>query len=86
MISHAALTNNSRGRWSTVTGECSVKEAKLESVLLGQPASDRTRATVLAELQDPTMQQQQQQAAKSFPSIRPNESGPMAQVLNPVDT
>ncbi len=63
-----------------VTGESSVKEAKLESVLLGQPASDRTRATVLAQLQDPAMQQQ---AAKNF-SIRPNESGPMAQVLNPV--
>ena len=55
------------------------KEAKLESVLLGQSASDRTRATVLAQLKDPAMQQQ---AAKNFP-IRPNEFEPLAPVLNP---
>jgi uncharacterized protein (DUF1800 family) len=60
------------------TGEFSEKEAKLESVLLGQPASDRTRATVLAQMQDPATQQQ---AAKNF-SIRPNEFEPMAPVLN----
>jgi uncharacterized protein (DUF1800 family) len=83
-IHQAALTKGP----ASATGESSVvessvqslKEAKLESVLLGQPASDRTRATVLAQLQDPAMQQQ---AAKNF-SIRPNEFEPMAQVLNPV--
>ncbi len=65
-----------------VTTAASAKEEKLEVVLLGQPASDRTRATVLAELQDPTMQQQQQQAAKSFP-IRASDVELMGPLLNP---
>ncbi len=55
------------------------KEGKLELMLLGQPVSDRTRATVLAEFHDQAMQQQ---AAKNF-AIRPNDFEPMAQVLNP---
>ena len=55
------------------------KEAKLETLLLGQAVSDRTRSTVLQQFQDQGMQQQ---AEKSF-SIRPNDFEPMAQVLNP---
>jgi uncharacterized protein (DUF1800 family) len=55
------------------------KEAKLETLLLGQAVSDRTRSTVLRQFQDQGMQQQ---AEKSF-SIRPNDFEPMAQVLNP---
>jgi CelD/BcsL family acetyltransferase involved in cellulose biosynthesis len=55
-----------------------VKEGKLELMLVGQPVSDRTRATVLAQFQDQAMQQQ---AAKNFP-IRPNDYEPLAQVLN----
>lgn len=35
-----------------------VKEARLESILLGQPASERTRATVLAQSTDRTMSEQ----------------------------
>jgi len=56
-----------------------VKEQKLEMALLGQPVSDRTRSTVLAQFQNPGMQEQ---AMKNFP-IRPNDFEPMAQVLNP---
>jgi hypothetical protein len=56
----------------------SVKEQRLEIILLGQPASERTRATVLGQFQD---QATQQQAEKSF-TIRANEWEPMAQVLN----
>jgi uncharacterized protein (DUF1800 family) len=55
------------------------KEQKLELMLMGQPVSDHTRATVLEQLQDQTMQQQ---AARNF-SIRPNDFEPLAQVLNP---
>jgi uncharacterized protein (DUF1800 family) len=55
------------------------KEGKLELMLLGQPVSDRTRATVLAQYRD---QEMQQQAVKNF-SIRSNDFEPLAQVLNP---
>jgi hypothetical protein len=55
------------------------KEAKLETLLLGQAVSDRTRSTVLQQFQNQAMQQQ---AEKSFP-IRANEAEPMAQMLNP---
>jgi uncharacterized protein (DUF1800 family) len=56
----------------------STKEQKLEMILLGQSASDRTRTTVLEQFQG---QATQQLAEKSFP-IRPNDQEPMAQVLN----
>jgi hypothetical protein len=69
----AALTSD------TGNEAAAAKEAKLEMLLLGQPVSDRTRSTVLQQLQDQTMQQQ---AMKDF-SIRPNEFEPMAQLLNP---
>jgi uncharacterized protein (DUF1800 family) len=69
----AALTTGS------ANGAAAAKEQKLELMLLGQPVSDRTRATVLQQFQDQTMQQQ---ALKDFP-IRPNDFEPMAQVLNP---
>jgi uncharacterized protein (DUF1800 family) len=55
------------------------KEAKLERLLLGQAASERTRSTVLQQFQNQGMQQQ---AEKDF-SIRANDFEPMAQVLNP---
>jgi uncharacterized protein (DUF1800 family) len=55
------------------------KEAKLETLLLGQPVSERTRSTVLRQFQNQGMQQQ---AERDF-SIRPNDFEPMAQVLNP---
>src|SRR5216683_5492971 len=55
------------------------KEAKLEMLLLGQAASDRTKSTVLQQFQNQGMQQQ---AERDF-SIRPNDFEPMAQVLNP---
>jgi uncharacterized protein (DUF1800 family) len=55
------------------------KEAKLEMLLLGQAVSDRTRSTVLRQFQNQGMQQQ---AERDF-SIRANDFGPMAQVLNP---
>jgi uncharacterized protein (DUF1800 family) len=56
------------------------KEAKLEMLLLGQAASDRTRSTVLQQFQNQGMQQQQ--AERDF-SIRANDFEPMAQMLNP---
>ncbi len=55
------------------------KEAKLEMLLLGKAASDRTKSTVLQQFQNQGMQQQ---AERDF-SIRPNDFEPMAQVLNP---
>jgi hypothetical protein len=62
----------------STTGSASAKELKLEMILLGQAASDRTRTTVLEQLRD---QANQQLAEKSF-AIRPNERESMAQVLN----
>jgi len=56
----------------------SAKEVKLEMILLGQSASDRTRTTVLEQFQDEATQRL---AEKSF-AIRPNDQEPMAQVLN----
>jgi hypothetical protein len=56
-----------------------LKEKKLEMLLLGQPVSDRTRATVLQQFQ---VQTTQQAAAKNF-SIRANGAEPKAAVLNP---
>jgi uncharacterized protein (DUF1800 family) len=73
-VEPAALTTDATKEASAA------KEQKLELMLMGQPVSDRTRATVLQQLQDQTIQQQ---AAKNF-SIRPNDFEPMAQVLNPV--
>jgi uncharacterized protein (DUF1800 family) len=64
---------------SGTDGATAVKEAKLETLLLGQAVSDRTRSTVLQQFQNQAMQQE---AEKSFP-IRANEAEPMAQVLNP---
>jgi uncharacterized protein (DUF1800 family) len=55
------------------------KESKLETLLLGQAVSERTRSTVLKQFQNQGMQQQ---AEKDF-SIRANDFEPMAQVLNP---
>ena len=54
------------------------KEKKLEAMLLGQPASDKTRATVLEQFEN---QQSQAQAARSFP-IKPAGGDVMAGVLN----
>ncbi|MGD0444463.1 MAG: DUF1800 domain-containing protein [Edaphobacter sp.] len=72
-VEPAALTSDA------VNKATAAKEKMLELMLLGQPVSDRTRATVLQQLQDQAMQQQ---AAKNF-SIRPNDIDPLAQVLNP---
>jgi uncharacterized protein (DUF1800 family) len=60
-------------------GAAAAKEATLETALLGSPASDRTRATMLQQFQDQSLQAQ---AQKSF-AIRANEVEPMAQVLHP---
>ncbi len=42
-------------------------ENKLEIALLGEPATDRTRSTVLAQFGDPTAQQSAEEAFKSKP-------------------
>jgi hypothetical protein len=42
-------------------------ENKLEIALLGEPATDRTRSTVLAQFGDPTAQQSAEDAFKSKP-------------------
>jgi uncharacterized protein (DUF1800 family) len=50
---------------ATATDQPAVREErKLETLLLGQPVSDRTRATVLQQFDDATAQQQ---AEKNFP-------------------
>jgi hypothetical protein len=54
------------------------KVKQLEMLLLEQAVSEKTRATVLQQLRDTTVQQQ---AEKSF-SIRPTDPEPMAPVLN----
>lgn len=54
------------------------KEKKLEMLLLGQPASDKTRATVLDQFEN---QANQEQALKIF-RIRPAAPDAMAGVLN----
>jgi hypothetical protein len=53
------------------------KERSLEAMLLGQPASEQTRSTVLQQFENQAIQQQ---AEKKF-SIRANEIEPMARVL-----
>jgi uncharacterized protein (DUF1800 family) len=58
-------------------GTVAAKEKRLETVLLGQPVSDRTRATVLQQFEDTKAQQE---AEKNFP-IRATEQEPMAGVL-----
>lgn len=54
------------------------KEKGLETALLGQAPSEKTRSTVLEEFRS---QQTQQQAEKNF-AILSNDQEPMAQVLN----
>ncbi|GGA57954.1 hypothetical protein GCM10011507_06620 [Edaphobacter acidisoli] len=54
------------------------KEKKLEAMLLGQPASDKTRATVLAQYEN---EDAQRQAVQAF-AIRPGRPDVMAGVLN----
>lgn len=54
------------------------KEKKLEMLLLGQPASDKTRATVLDQFEN---QANQEQAFKTF-RIRPAAPDALAGVLN----
>ena len=44
-------------------------ENKLEIALLGEPASDRTRSTVLEQFGDPTVQQSAEDAFKAKPTM-----------------
>ena len=80
----AASANVSGSVSGNVPGEsgdppATVKEKKLEALLIGQPVSDQTRTTVLQQF---LVQTTQQEAAKNF-SIRANGAEPMAAVLNP---
>lgn len=53
-------------------------EQRLETLLLGQPASERTRETVLAQFKDPATQQQAEQGLRAQPvaqSISPTGAG-----------
>ena len=45
-------------------------ENKLEIALLGEPATDRTRSTVLAQFGDPTAQQSAEEAFKAKPATQ----------------
>ncbi len=45
-------------------------ENKLEIALLGEPATDRTRSTVLAQFGDPTAQQSAEEAFKAKPAAQ----------------
>ena len=60
------------------TSAATAKESRLESLLLGQPASEQTRSTVIAQLNG---QEAQQQAEREF-GIRTREGEPMWAVLN----
>ena len=60
------------------SADAGAKELRLETLLLGQPASDKTRTTVLSQIGNETTQQQ---AEKSF-GIRPTEQEPMWAILN----
>ena len=71
-VQPAALTDDAANK------AIAAKEEKLETLLLGQPATDKTRATVLEQFEN---QANQEQAAKSFP-IRPSAPDVMAGVLN----
>jgi uncharacterized protein (DUF1800 family) len=62
---------------NTTTGP-TVKELKLETILLGQPASEQTRRTVIKQLDG---EPAQQQAEREF-GIRARDSEPMWAVLN----
>jgi uncharacterized protein (DUF1800 family) len=53
------------------------KETKLESILMGQPVSDKTRETVLKQFNDQTAQQE---AVKNFP-IKPTDPELMAGLM-----
>ncbi len=63
---------------SSGSPDAASKEAALEILLLGVPANEQTRKTVLAQVGDETVQQQ---AEKSF-AIRPREQEPMWSILN----
>ena len=71
-VQPAALTED------TSDAAIALKEKKLEAMLLGQPASDKTRATVLAQYEN---QDAQQQAVTSF-AIRTAGPDVMAGVVN----
>jgi uncharacterized protein (DUF1800 family) len=60
------------------SSDASGKEICLETLLLGQSASDKTRTTVLSQLGDEATQQQ---AEKNF-AIRPTEQEPMWPILS----
>jgi hypothetical protein len=45
-------------------------ENKLEVALLGEPASDKTRSTVLAQFGDPTAQQSAEEAFRAKPATQ----------------
>jgi uncharacterized protein (DUF1800 family) len=61
-----------------ILADASAKEARLEKLLLGQPASEQTRAAVTREVDG---QASQAQAEKDF-SVHPRDVEPMLAVLN----
>jgi uncharacterized protein (DUF1800 family) len=73
---NALLQQSPSGRLTAT--DAPAKEARLETLLLGQPASEQTRAAVIRELDGRAAQAQ---AEKEF-SIRPREVEPMLAVLN----
>lgn len=60
------------------TSSASAKESQLEKLLLGQPASEQTRSTVLNQIDS---QATQQEAEKQF-GIRTRDVEPMGAILN----
>jgi hypothetical protein len=56
------------GNLSTVTSPSPATEKQLETLLLGQPASARTRQTVLEQFSNPTAQQQAEQSFNARPA------------------
>jgi uncharacterized protein (DUF1800 family) len=75
--------------WSTLLGDNegaavtpSVEtENKLELALLGEPASDKTRSTVLAQFGDPTAQQSAEEAFRAKPMQGDGEMVPKAGLM-----
>jgi uncharacterized protein (DUF1800 family) len=68
----------SPGEVSVATSPSPATEKQLESLLLGQPAADRTRETVLAQFNNPTTQLQAEQNFNAQPAMADSDNPDMA--------
>jgi hypothetical protein len=64
-----AASQTTDGNTSIVTSPSPATEKQLEALLLGQPAAERTRETVLAQFNNPTAQLQAEQSFNAQPAM-----------------